>query len=255
MQSKPTRLAVLSLVLASVGMAGEPELEVNVNVAFTPEGRKIAPPTHDQPAYYFPVVGGYREEGDLTVGEKKPAPKPIVHLLATTLAKQGYFVVSPEHPQPSLLLVFFWGYINPQIDDVGTDPSAPQKLFYNQKDMVALLGGQTLGNLDLNFEREAVMQGAEDNRYFVLVSAYDFAAARQHKKVLLWQARMSTPSGGVTLDEVIPALINGGGPSFGRETARPQWVDLPIAPQGKVEIGTPTVVPDATAKKPEPEKK
>jgi hypothetical protein len=161
--------------------------------------------------------------------------------LAKALAQQNYLVVSPEHSQPSLLLVFYWGYMNPQITEFGT-PDDSQKVFFNQREMVALLGGQTLGNLDLDFEREAVMQGAEDDRYFVVVSAYDFAAARQqHKKILLWQARMSTPSGGVTMAEVIPALITAGGPQFGHESLRPVWVTAPVAREGKVDVGTPTV--------------
>jgi hypothetical protein len=233
---------VLALVLAlsARGLAADPQLEVNVNVAMTDEGRKISPPTKAKPAYYFPLVMGYREEGEKVAGETKPATKPIVHLLAKALAEQNYLVLTAEHPQPSLLLVFHWGYMNPEIAEFGVGEDS-NKVFFNQREMVALLGGQTLGNLDLDFEREAVMQGAEDDRYFVTVSAYDFAAARQHKKLLLWQARMSTPSAGFTMAQVIPTLITSGGPQFGRESIRPTWVTAPAARQGKVEVGTPTV--------------
>lgn len=231
-------LVLVSFPLARFARADDPACEVNVNIAMTPDGRKWTAPTPQTPAYYYPVVGGFRAEGAQIAGEKAPPVKPIIHLLAKALARQHYLVVSPQHQNPSLLLVLFWGAMNPEIDDVG-DFDNPQKVFYNQKDMVALLGGQTLGNLDLDFEREAVMQGAEDNRYFVLVSAYDFAAARQHKKVLLWQARMSTPSGGVTLDAAIPALVAAGEPLFGHETMRPKWVTLPAGRQANVEVGEP----------------
>lgn len=218
--------------------ASDPQCEVNVNVAMTEAGKKVEPPTLAKPAYYFPVVAGYREEGAKVAGETKPPVTTVVHLLAKTLAQEHYFVISKAHPQPDILLAFHWGYMNPEIDDMG-DPENPQKVFYNQNEMLALVGGQTLGMLDLNFEKEAVMQGAEDDRYFIVVSAYDFAAAKQHKKVLLWQARMSTPSVGVTLGEVLPSLIASGGPMFGRETIRPKWIDMPIAREGHVEIGTP----------------
>ncbi len=219
-------------------LARDPQCEVNVNVAMTDVGRKVEPPTAAKPTYYFPVVVGYREEGSKVAGETKPPVMPVVHTLAKTLAQQHYLVISKDHPQPTVLLAFYWGYMNPQIDDYG-DPDNPQKVFYNQNEMLTLVGGQTLGMLDLNFEREAVMQGAEDDRYFVVVSAYDFAAARQHKKVLLWQARMSTPSAGVSIDEVLPSLIASGGPMFGRETIRPKWIDMPVAREGHVEVGTP----------------
>jgi hypothetical protein len=231
---------LVALAIALSARAADPQLEVNVNVAMTEEGRKVPPPTKAKPAYYFPLVMGYREEGEKVAGETKPPTKPIVHLLAKALAEQNYLVLTREHPQPSILLVFHWGYINPEITEFGIGEDS-DKVFFNQKEMVALLGGQTLGNLDLDFEREAVMQGAEDDRYFVTVSAYDFAAARQHKKLLLWQARMSTPSGGFTMAQVIPTLITNGGPHFGRESVRPTWVTVPAVREGKVEVGTPTV--------------
>jgi hypothetical protein len=237
---------LLGLVSTVSSHAADPRCEVNVNVSLTGAGRKLPPPTKEKPAFYFPLLAGYREEGSLVAGEKKPPPVLVAHVLAKALAAQGYLVVAKDTPPPSLLLVVFWGYMNPQIDEFG-DAENPQTVFFNQKEMLALVGGQTLGNLDLSFEREAVMQGAEDDRYFVIVSAYDFADARKKKKTLLWTARMSTPSAGMTLAEVLPALINSGGPLFGRETTVPKWVSAPLAPEGKVEIGTPTVVPEKPA--------
>ena len=40
-------------------------------------------------------------------------------------------------------------------------------------------------------------------------------------------------------------MITAGGPRFGRETKLPESVTAPLAKEGKVEIGTPTVVDDA----------
>jgi hypothetical protein len=123
--------------------------------------------------------------------------------------------------------------------------------------MLALVAGNTLNNISaLSFEREDILQAAQDDRYFALLSAYDFAAAKEKKKKLLWQAKMSTPSNRVSLAEVIGSMIAAGGPHFGRETKRPESVAKPIAKEGKVEVGTPTVVPDTDkAKTPPPEKK
>jgi len=112
--------------------------------------------------------------------------------------------------------------------------------------MLALVAGNTLNNVNpFGFQRNDILQNARDDRYFAIVSAYDFAAAKEKKKKLLWQAKMSTPSNRVSLAEVIPGLIAAGGPHFGRETKLPESVTAPIAKEGIVEIGTPTVVDDS----------
>jgi len=245
--------AACAVLLASV-RAGEPQCEVNVNSSVTEAGKKITPPTPAHPAYYFPIVAGWREEGSIVAGEKPPPRLLVIHQLAKALAAQSYLVVGPKTPAPTVLLVFHWGYMNPQIEDFGSNDPA-QKVFFNQKEMLALVGGTTLPNLDLNFEREAVMQGAEDDRYFVVVMAYDFADAVKRKKTLLWVDRMSTPSAGMVMADVVVPLITSGGPLFGRETTQPKWVTVPVVREGRVEIGTPTVVPDTAEKKPAPEKK
>jgi len=234
--------------------------QVDIVVDMTPEGRKVVHPTPDKPAYYFPIIGGYKEMGALVAGEKPPVPASVVHLVAVELAKEGYLScrphqvpATPGNParlvmdhQPDLLMVVHWGYLNPQIDDFGTDPDDPSsKVFFNQNQMLALVGGNTLTNLDMNFEREDVMQAAEQDRYFVSIMAYDarpyFAQEGKKRKILLWQAKMSVPSNGVDFSTVMTALVTAGGPLLGRETTRPKMLMAPLTPEGHVEIGTPTV--------------
>jgi hypothetical protein len=157
--------------------------------------------------------------GALVAGESKPPPgSSVAELLARALAAQTYLVVGQKTAAPTLVLVFHWGYLNPQIDDTG-DPDNPQAVFWNQKEMLALVAGNTLANVGVfGIEREDILQNAREDRYFVIVSAYDFTAAAQKQKVLLWRAKMSAPSHGVSLAEVIGPLIAAGGPRFGRET-------------------------------------
>jgi hypothetical protein len=249
-------LALATALPAHAGFLGfgkPTDTNVNVIVDMTDEGKKVAPPTREKPAFYYPVVAGYREEGAIVAGEKKPPDNPVSHLLAKALAAQNYYVVGTRTPAPTLLLVFHWGYMNPQIDE-SLDPDNPQKTFWNEREMLALVAGNTLKNVSqFGFEREDILQAARDERYFVIVSAYDFKAATGKKKVLLWRAKMSTPSTSVSLAEVIPAMITAGGPRFGRETRLPESVTAAIAKEGKVEIGTPTVVKDPAT--PEPPKK
>ncbi|MBI5382594.1 MAG: hypothetical protein HZA31_11895 [Opitutae bacterium] len=181
---------------------------------------------------------------------------PIARQLARALAGQHYLVKGPTTPAPSLLLVFSWGYLNPRIDDDPTDRDEPDaKIFWDQSDMQALVAGNTFKTLGAGFERQDIIEATRDDRYFVIVTAYDYAEFQQKKRKLLWMAKMSTPSNCGTLAEVIPALINSGAPYFGRETTRPQSVTAPIAREGKVEIGIPVVMPDTPEKAASPEKK
>jgi hypothetical protein len=258
--TRPQRAVAVLFVLAMyevaplhAGFFGPPkDTQVNIVVDFTDDGRKVAPPSREHPAYYYPVVAGYRESGSLVGGEKSPPQIPIARLLAKALAAQGYLVIGAQTPPPSLLLVFHWGYLNPLIDETVApdDPlQTPQQMFWNQNDMLGLVAGRTLPNLGPGFEREDALHAAREDRYFVIVSAYDFSAAKEKKKKILWQAKMSTPSSGVTLPEVLPAMIASGGPHFGRETSRPISVTAPIVREGKVEVGTPTVVDEAAKAK------
>ncbi len=206
---------------------------------------------------------GAPKEADVNVvvdmtedGRKVPPPNSVAKLFAKALAAQHYYVFGAKTPAPTIILVFHWGYMNPKIDDTGDDEN-PQQIFWNQKEMLALVAGNTLGNISsLSFEREDILQNARDDRYFAIVSAYDFAAAKEKKKKLHWQAKMSTPSNRVSLAEVIPSMITAGGPHFGRETKRPDSIAAPLAKEGKVEVGTPVVVPDSDkTPKPAPPKK
>lgn len=233
----------LPATLAAAWFGPPKETQVAVNVDLTPEGRKVSPPSPGHPVYYFPLLGGYRELGAIVAGEKKPAPDAVAHLVAKALASSGYFVASQKHPSPSLLLVINWGYLNPETDESGA-PGESTKTIFNEGQMLALVGGANFGGYYYDFGREDIIQAAHENRYFVVVSAYDFEAARKHKKVPLWHARMSVASDGVELAQVLPAMVNTGARHFGRETSRPELIFAPIDRTGTVEIGTPRVVPD-----------
>jgi hypothetical protein len=145
---------------------------------------------------------------------------------------------------PSLILSFQYGYANPQISNFDSTSSDPiHDINFNQRQMFGLVFGNTLGKLDLTLDRDEIMQRAEQDRYFVMVSAYDFEAYRtSHKVVLLWQAKMSAPSDSLPqFSDALNALAWAGGPYFGRETLQPEKVILPVTPEGRVEIGTLTV--------------
>jgi hypothetical protein len=70
--------------------------EVDVVVDFTEAGRRIMHPAPGNPAYYYPVLGGFEELGSAVAGEKPPRPDEVAHAVAVELAKQGYLEFKPS---------------------------------------------------------------------------------------------------------------------------------------------------------------
>jgi hypothetical protein len=247
---------------------------INLVGDMSDQGRDLPHPAPDKPVYYYPIVRGYTELGPTQTGliEQPPPAKEIVHHLAAALSAQGYLVThevevpakpdapspSPQttptmskafSPPPSFILVFHWGALRAEKLDstLGADatagPTPPAVI--NQDKMIGLIAGKKFDStVDFGLGTEKILEGVQDDRYFVMISAYDFKAYfEQHKKVMLWAAKMSVPTNEVTMAQVLPTLIDNGGAVFGRETIGPKRLDVPaVMPDGKVEVGTPIVV-------------
>jgi hypothetical protein len=267
----PRVLLLGGLGLLSRARAMEPTWQFNLVGDMYREGRSAPRPTPDHPVYYFPIVRGFQQLGAKSAGDPPPVAKEIVHHLAAALAHEGYRVSSEIDvpgakssasarpgaaapltskalsPPPSLLLVFYWGTVNPDTLDDGDAANTNPAAVLNQNQMLSMTAGKQTSNLgDFGLQTESVMQGIHDDRYYVLVSAYDFAAYNQHRqKIRLWVAKLSVPSAGTTMAEVLPALIKTGAQIFGRETSGPKILEVPVAREGRVEIGTPTVKEEA----------
>jgi len=256
----PARLLLCGLGITAVlgvpAARADRRTEVDVVVDMSAEGRRVTPPSPGHPTYCLVMMAGYREMGGIVAGEQPPNPDDVERLVLKTLSDQSYLattvVESPNKDgskkaltlrksNPTLIVQVVWGCLNPvSMESDPTDPST--KVVLNRDQMLGLVGGNTLNNLDLNFEREGVMQASGRDRYFVALTAYDMGAyERTHKKVMLWQAKMSVDTAGVTQSQVLAALVTSGGPLLGRETKRPKMLLVPVTPDGRVDIGVPTV--------------
>ena len=96
--------------------------------------------------------------------------------------------------------------------------------------------------------------------YYVVASAYDYASISERTKRLCWRTRMTVAAQGVSQEQTLPTLIVSAAPFFGKEMTEPEILTKKAVPEGKVEIGTPTVVempatPVDGAKKSAPAKK
>ena len=269
MQSLKTPLLIaltLAAGLAPRALAADSKLLLNINSVLTEAGRQRTPPTAAKPAFFYPIVAGYSELGEVVAGEKVPPRREVIQLLAKALAQQGYRVTqSTELMPPSVMLVVRWGYMNPvkQVTESSFDENGSpveRTVFFNKAQMLSLVAGRVPDDVD-NFiikrkEDSLALEEAGEPRYFITVSAYNLTDLADHSKKsireyrkqnLLWQARISIASGSVPhLGHVLPTLVSSIAPHFGRETMPPQRVNASTVREGMIDVGTPTVTPDSS---------
>ena len=254
------------------------DIRVDVVVDLTDAGRKIIRPSPDQPAYYLPLSVGYQEMGAYVTGQKPPPPKAEVeYWLSQALSAQGYQIMTKISP-PSLVLVFWWGHMAPEISDTttqaphsatqgiditllpihggkpngnaGTGMTDPRALvaqlhtdqIVNYSQMVSLVAGNTRDYQHPTEKPNPILQQILDMerqpRHYLMISAYDFHDWLHHKGTLLWQAHVSTELWGRSLRDVMEPMIAAAAPLFGRETIAPRLIGAPVA---HVIVGKPEV--------------
>lgn len=213
-----------------------PDLQVITVTEMTPEGRQFTPATPAQPQYYVATSLGYQDFGSVIAGIKAPPPAEVQRLIGAELAKRGYRAAAPDTPAPTLVLAYAWGTLNAETMSGQNDTPEAQ---INHAKIVAFLGGKKVG-LDDNFfspftapaaglqatdfDARDLYDIAREDFFVIVVSAYDLAEIRQHRKKLLWMTRISAPSRGFELADIAPAMLKIASAHFGRETERPVWM-------------------------------
>lgn len=206
-----------------------------------------SPPTAQHPAYYVAYDGGYIEAGDPIGGERPPPASAVAGALQETLASQHYLPASAAHP-PSLVITYHWGLLNRdsfQIRNIfKIQPNLRARIYlvaprhYAQRMVQDIMDRRQPGLVHipiLDPKEITLLQLAADDRYFVIVSAYDYHSVVRGKADLVWRTRMSVRSAGTSMAEAMPALLRGGAPYFGRNFADAQTV---VAPVGQAAAGT-----------------
>ncbi len=93
-------------------------------------------------------------------------------------------------------------------------------------------------------EEMGLQQLLAEERYFVILMAYDFHTMKQgYKPDLLWSTRFSVRSPGNTFTKALPAMSRVAADYFGHALDGLKF-ETPDAPKGKVDVGTPKVVGD-----------
>lgn len=183
-----------------------------------------------KPVTYSAIDGGYINSGD-PVGGETPAPASLVEsAMAQAVAERGYQAAAPG-TAPALLLVYNWGEIRHDSFQVqptdhmkGNDRARLLLLSRTadaeriERDVVAdrytslKVGAITRTERD----RETLLL-ARDELAFVVVSAYDVAALREHNRKLVWQVKLTTRAVGRPMSDSLVSLIHYGARYFGHD--------------------------------------
>ena len=94
---------------------------------------------------------------------------------------------------------------------------------------------------------EMLVEAAFGSCYFVVASAYDGVALANGERRLLWRTKMTVNAVGVSMREALPTLIATSAPYLGRDMKDAEVLSKRVYREGRVEIGTPTVVPEPAA--------
>lgn len=253
------RLAFSALLLGTAVSAraglldfilGHRDIEVITVTDMTPEGRQQQAPTTSAPVYYVATNLGFKELSTTIAGDDSPPEAEIIPHIEKALAKQGFLRATAGSPPPTLALAFMWGTLNADIDQ-GFDPDGPPQL-RNRQQILKFLGGYKVGFSDRDFDpavpavagltffdadaRDFYELAGEDF-YVAVVSAYDLKALLAKQKKLLWMTRISCPSRGFMLHDVLPTMMAIAAPNLGRESSRPVWVNASDKFKPNVQLG------------------
>lgn len=219
---------------------------------------------------------------EVAAGQRPPPAAELETALRGSLAKNGFIAVSKDEHVPELLIILNFGSHGSISDGGMSAPELVpavrnRRVFIDVLERATLIAGEKFAReLKAVLEQEVMRMNIPMNRmpvspdwgspyqiyanqtknrayryfaeiafhpcYFVIASAYDYASAEKGEKRLLWRTKMTVDARGVSMDEVLRPLIAHTGSYLGRETSEAVIVKKQLLRDGKVEVGTATVV-------------
>jgi hypothetical protein len=111
-------------------------------------------------------------------------------------------------------------------------------LGYDSEDLIGTFYGATVGHLGiLGNHRDDLIDEIEENRYFVVLVAYDFQLFRKSRqKKVVWESRFSINEPNNEFSRALPIMAKDASRYFGRDSHG--LLRKPV-PEGQVELGRP----------------
>ncbi|HVU23761.1 MAG TPA: hypothetical protein VHE13_06520 [Opitutus sp.] len=164
----------------------------------------------------------------------------VARLVADALKTQNYVLSASPDKIDQMIMLWYGSVNNPRTDKRGYWNARWQNIrilgFAKEQSRADGLSFTTLSH---DFYDEL-----DSYRYFVVLKAYDFQAARTEKKLkLLWESRFSLRQQGVDFVAELPAMSRFAALTFGRET---RGIVRPEDLKPTVELGELRVVGEET---------
>lgn len=223
-------------------------------------------PTTPKPESYLFFQGKYYG-GDIHDADLEHAQfSQIVQTLGQDMVRQNYFP-SKDPKNADLLIVVHWGVTKVfQHDEGYIEGPAPKGATIsdrlmsqaehdeeqtNYEDNAVLLGyGQQMSRQQsyavksISNDEESLFQGLSQERYFVILMAYDYRTMKKGTRPrLLWSTRFSLRASGNTFTAALPMMSRVAADYFGHADGIKSVTSDKVS-SGKVEIGKPAVVGD-----------
>jgi hypothetical protein len=116
-----------------------------------------------------------------------------------------------------------------------TDRKTAATLGYDSFGLIGTEFGDNLGPSQRKLRKDDLVSEIEDNRYFVVLLAYDFQMTwKQKKHKLLWETRFSMCQRHHNFDKDLPRMAEVASHYFGRDSNGLSKIEIP---EGRVEIG------------------
>jgi hypothetical protein len=221
---KPYLLTFIAITLVAATAGFGASREIVVYSFLTDAGRNLVLPAPERPARCALGIGGYHEWGGIRAGEKPTKPAQIEPLVRAALGINSYAGLRVGE-SPDLVIEFHWGCLRPDASGLS---GGRHDVVVNQLDMLDLVGGRVLENNHGRILRSALIEAAAEERYFLIVSAFEPIAYARDRKLLLWRTQISVPIPGITQEQAWPILAATGATHFGRETAEPRFISVDI---------------------------
>jgi hypothetical protein len=228
------------------------------------------------PETYIFLEGKYMGGSAADASERKVTFTDITQLLAVSLTKQNYFPTR-DTAAANILIRIYWGttliYEDPQreqnIAAVNTalagaqqavadgnlaDPGELKSALAQQDGAIGGVEGALARNAALlgykrsldkegqrmmaSVEEQTMRMELSEDRYFVVLMAYDYQYMKKEKKPkLLWVTRLSMRGPGNNFLEAFPALTLAGGQVYGQNLEGMKRVKVSELPSGNVKLG------------------
>ena len=255
-------LLTTAALLPATDSATGPQIYVNVvGEVFAPTGHYSAP-SATAPAHYVLHDAGYIEAGD-PMGNDEPPPASVVTQALARYLPASHFLPATAAQSPSLLLVSHWGVLRESSTEIAPNfeirknlrarirlvatPESARRIESELTDRIyrhSFRAGIPMPEL-LDFDDRTTLDIAKDNHYFVIVTAYDYAAALNKQITPVWRLKISTYDQGTDMVGALPALIRNGSQYFGQNTPKAINGKMPLLPPASVNLPEPTFLGEA----------